>query len=261
LGLAYRFSSLSPWWEAWQELRVLHLDLKASKRRLLCRQRVSPFFSGWNLSIEPQSPPLQWHTSSTSPYLLIVPLPIGQAYSNYHTIKLFHQHWKSFFLWTVVYYSVGRVAIIENDPRWRAATFPVASATVNNIALSKVTCASSPMHQPWCSLLRSEAVLDWNDHRYRLLMRMQGRSREGQGQRALSFRVFSTATVSFTGFQEGIPKAFFVKNFARDLPSVLFQRVLCPDCPPTPPPPQLSLWEFHGGRLVVHPSGAVEYRP
>jgi hypothetical protein len=61
------------------ELRVLHLDLKAARRRLECH-------SGQSLSIEdlkacPHSDtlPLTW------PYLLIVPLPMGQTYSNHHS--------------------------------------------------------------------------------------------------------------------------------------------------------------------------------
>jgi hypothetical protein len=37
--------------------------------------------------VGPQSPPSQWHMSFNRPHLLIVPLPIGQAYSNHHTIK------------------------------------------------------------------------------------------------------------------------------------------------------------------------------
>jgi hypothetical protein len=69
-----------------KKLRVLYLDLKAARRRLFSE------LSGQNLSTRrPQSPPTKWHTFSnkatpnpTIPLLLIVPLSMGQAYSNHH---------------------------------------------------------------------------------------------------------------------------------------------------------------------------------
>jgi hypothetical protein len=68
-------------------LRVLYCDLKAAKGdHLLCCAEF-----------EHQEPSLtQWHTSSnkttpipTRPHSLIVPLPIGEAYSNHHLVLLF----------------------------------------------------------------------------------------------------------------------------------------------------------------------------
>jgi hypothetical protein len=98
-----RFCPLSPWQEAWypavdlvleKELRVLCLDPKAARRRLSSTgsREESLFHTGQSLAIGLQSPSPQWLTSSNKatptpirPYLLTVPLPTGQAYSNHHT--------------------------------------------------------------------------------------------------------------------------------------------------------------------------------
>jgi hypothetical protein len=50
-----------------KELRVLHLDPKAAKRRWSSAgsQEETPFHTGWDLSTSrPQSSPTQWHASS-----------------------------------------------------------------------------------------------------------------------------------------------------------------------------------------------------
>jgi hypothetical protein len=65
----------------WEELRILHIDPIAARKRLSPRK----------LGRGSQNPLPQYHTSSNKtipspiwPHLLIVPLPMGQAYSNHH---------------------------------------------------------------------------------------------------------------------------------------------------------------------------------
>lgn len=73
-----------------KELRVLHLDLKTDRRGFSSTGNQEEGLSlqgrAW-VSIGPQSPPTKWHTSFNKPHLIIVPLPMGQAYSNHHNIS------------------------------------------------------------------------------------------------------------------------------------------------------------------------------
>jgi hypothetical protein len=67
-----------------EEPRVLHLDQKTGRKRD-CHRRDS-FHTGWSLSIGMSKTHLHSDTlPSTRPHFLIVPLPVGQAYSNHHS--------------------------------------------------------------------------------------------------------------------------------------------------------------------------------
>jgi hypothetical protein len=76
-----------------EELRVLHLNLKVSRRKLFSAgsQEKGPLFhTGWSLNRRKDLKThscSEGHTSShppIKPHLLIVPLPIGKAHSSHH---------------------------------------------------------------------------------------------------------------------------------------------------------------------------------
>jgi hypothetical protein len=69
-----------------KDLRVLHLDPKAGRRKLTI------FYTGWSLSIggDLKANPHSHTLPPTKPHLLIVLLSMGQAYSNHHTPFLSH---------------------------------------------------------------------------------------------------------------------------------------------------------------------------
>jgi hypothetical protein len=76
-----------------EEPRVLHPDTKAARRSLICTgsQGEGLFCAGWSLSTRSPQIPLP-HSDAlppTRPHLLIVPLHMGQAYSNHHSRYLF----------------------------------------------------------------------------------------------------------------------------------------------------------------------------
>jgi len=100
-GLQFqRFSPLSSWQETWhragrlgaREPRVLHLDLKAARRGLPStgsqEEALTPHWA--ELEALPHSdvlPLTKLHLLQIRSHLLIVPLPMGQAYLNYHRVE------------------------------------------------------------------------------------------------------------------------------------------------------------------------------
>lgn len=83
------FSPLSSWQNAGQPYREIQCwrskeSWSKGSWMTLCTE--------WSLKIGLQSPPQQWCTSfkratptTTRPHILIVPLPLGQVYSNHHS--------------------------------------------------------------------------------------------------------------------------------------------------------------------------------
>jgi hypothetical protein len=70
------------------EPRALCFDLKAARRGLSSSRQPGGDYHLYGAEPEhrrrPQGHPASGTHSSTKPYLLIVPLPMGQSYSNHH---------------------------------------------------------------------------------------------------------------------------------------------------------------------------------